>query len=77
MRELAETGAVSQFRYQDYKERKITLQQDLAAQTTEIVKANHALLQSIEALNNIMSERDRDIMTKLVEDRRQLQAIEE
>lgn len=77
MHELAETGAVSQFQYQDYKERKLTLQQDLAAQTTEIVKANHALLQSMETLNNIRSERDRDIMTKLVEDRRQLQAIDE
>lgn len=77
MKELAATGAVSQFQYQDYKERKITLQQDLAARTTEIVKANHALLQSIETLNNITSERNREIMAKLVEDRRQLQVIEE
>ena len=77
MRELVAAGAVSQFQYQDYLERKGTLQQDLAAQTTEIAKAGHALLQSMEALNNVRGERDRDIMANLVEDRRQLQAIGE
>jgi hemolysin D len=77
MRGLVEQGAVSQFQYQAYREKRITLQQDMAAQTTEIVKTQHSLLQSMETLNNITSERDRDIMTKLVEDRRQLQAIEE
>ncbi|KYZ77504.1 hypothetical protein AXX12_05195 [Anaerosporomusa subterranea] len=77
MRELVGQGAVSQFLYQDYREKKLTLQQDLAAQTNELVKANHALLQSMETKNNIISEHDRDIMTKLVEDRRQLQNIEE
>lgn len=77
MRELVEQGAVSQFQYQDYKERRITLHQDHAAQTTEIIKVNYALLQSMESLNNIISERDRDIMTKLVDNRRQLQSVEE
>lgn len=77
MRELVEQGAVSQFQYQAYREKKITLQQDLAVQTTELVKVQHALLQSMETLNNIIGERDRDIMAKLVDDRRQLQAVEE
>jgi hemolysin D len=52
MQGLVEQGAVSQFQYQDYKERRITLQQDHASQVSEIVKANHALLQSMESLNN-------------------------
>lgn len=77
IQELAAQGAVSQFLYQDYRERKITLEQDLAAQTNELVRTGHALLQSMETLNSIVSENERDIMTKLVEDRRQLQAIEE
>lgn len=77
IQELVAQGAVSVFSYQDYKERRITYQQDLAAQTTEIVKARHAILQSLETINNLIQEHDRDIMTKLVEDRRQLQSIEE
>ncbi|HWR55542.1 MAG TPA: HlyD family type I secretion periplasmic adaptor subunit [Negativicutes bacterium] len=77
MRDLADTGAVGQFQYLDYKDKLNNTQQDLAAQTSEIVKANHTLLQSMETLNGIVRERDTDIMTKLVDDRRQLQAIEE
>lgn len=77
MQILTEQGAVSIFQYQAYKEKRIGLQQDLASQASEIVKAQYSLLQSMETLNNVLSERDRDIMTKLVEDRRQLQATEE
>lgn len=77
MLNLAEQGAVSQFQYQAYRKERIGLQQDLAAQIGEIVKAQHSLLQSMETLNNIISERERDIMTKLVDDRRQLLATEE
>lgn len=77
MRQLAAEGAVSQFQHQTYRERRITLQQDLAAQTSELVRASHALLQSREALNTIIGEHEREIMTALVEGRRQLQSIEE
>ncbi|SMC46491.1 HlyD family type I secretion periplasmic adaptor subunit [Sporomusa malonica] len=77
MRQLVEQGAVSQFQYQDYRERMLTLQQDYESQTTELEKAQSALLQSIESLNNVMSQHDRDIMSKLVENRRQLQTVEE
>ncbi len=77
MKELADVGSVAVFQYLDYREKRITIQQDLAAQTSEMAKANYALQQSKETLNNVIGERDRDIMTKLVEDRHQLQAIEE
>ncbi|MDU4960253.1 MAG: HlyD family type I secretion periplasmic adaptor subunit [Sporomusaceae bacterium] len=77
MRQLAAEGAVSQFQHQNYRERRITLQQDLAAQSNELVKAGHVLQQSRETLNSIVSEHERELMTGLVEGRRQLQGIEE
>ncbi|BBB90803.1 MAG TPA: HlyD family type I secretion periplasmic adaptor subunit [Methylomusa anaerophila] len=77
MEKLTEVGAVGQFQYLDYKEKRNNIQQDLVSQTSDIAKANYALLQSIESLNNIVSERENDIMSKLVESRHQLQAVEE
>lgn len=77
MLKLVEQGATSQFQYQAYREKQITLKQDLAAQNSELSKAQHVLLESMETVSNIMSERDKDIIAKLVEDRRQLQGIEE
>lgn len=77
MKNLVDAGAVGQFQYLELQQQKIGLQQDLAAQVSEISKANHALRQSMEYLNNIVSEQQRDIMSKIVDDRRQLQTIEE
>ncbi|SHJ99542.1 HlyD family type I secretion periplasmic adaptor subunit [Propionispora hippei] len=77
MKSLAEMGAVGEFQYLDYKDRLNNIQQDLSAQSSEIVKANHSLLQSMETLHGIVGEHETDIMTKLVEDRRQLQSIQE
>ena len=77
MKELVDLGVVAEFQYFDLRQQSIGLQQDLAAQTSEMEKANYAMLQSQEALNNAVGERQRDIMEKLVDDRRQLQAIEE
>lgn len=77
MKTLLEENAVSDFSYQDYKEKKIVLQQEFYIQQTEIGKANAALLQNTENLHNIMKEREKEIMTQLVEDRKQLKSIEE
>ena len=77
MRELVDAEAIARFQYLEYRKQRIGLQQDLAAQVSELVKANHALLQSMETLNNVKGEHDRDIMQKLVDDRRQLQVVEE
>lgn len=46
MRALAHSGAVATFVYQDYLERYLALQQELAVKDAEVSKANHALLQS-------------------------------
>ena len=77
MKELVDAGVVGEFQYLDLQQQRVGLQQDLAAQVNEIDKSNHALLQSTESLNNIIGEQQRDIMSKLVDDRHQLQAIEE
>lgn len=74
---LVDVGVVGEFQYLDLQQQRIGLQQDLAAQVSETAKANYALLQSMESLNNIIGEQQRDIMSKLVDDRHQLQAIEE
>jgi len=77
MRELAENGATAKFQYLDYVERRSNVQQDLAAQQSEILKATHSVMQGQESYNNVKRERERDIMTQLVNDRRQQQSIEE
>lgn len=77
MRQLVAQGAVSLFQYQDHKEKQITLQQDLVAQTNEILRQTYTLQQNRENLNNIISERSRDIVTKVVDSRRQLQLVDE
>ncbi|MDR3564214.1 MAG: HlyD family type I secretion periplasmic adaptor subunit [Negativicutes bacterium] len=77
MKELMDLGGIGKFQYLDYRKTRIGLQQDLAAQMSDLVKASHALLQSMETLNNVIGEWNRDIMQKLVDDRHQLQAIEE
>lgn len=76
-KELVDVGAIGKFQYLEYSKQRIGIQQDLAGQNSELVKASHTLLQSIETLNNVKGEHERDIMQKLVEDRRQLQAVEE
>lgn len=77
MKTLIEQAGISHLQYLDSKEKRMTTQEDLSVQNSEIVKANHALLQSMESLNGVVSEQQRDVMTKLVDDRHQLQAIEE
>ncbi|MCE5284287.1 MAG: HlyD family type I secretion periplasmic adaptor subunit [Pelosinus sp.] len=74
---LLEQCAISDFVYQDCKEKKVTLQQDYLTQATEIVKDNAALLQSMETMNNIVKEQEKDIMTTLVEDRKKLKSTQE
>jgi len=76
-KELMDQGAVSLFQYLSYKEKRITDQQDLATQVSTIERGNYALLQSMESLNDIVSGQQKDIMTQMVDDRHQLQAIED
>lgn len=77
MKELLDIEAVGEFQYLDYKQQRIGFEQDIFAADSEISKNNHAVLQAIEASNNIVTERQQDVMTKLVESRHQLQSVEE
>lgn len=77
MKELVDVGIVAEFQFLDLRQQVVGLEQDLAAQTSEMEKASYALQQSMETLNGTISERQRDIMEKLVDDRHRLQAAEE
>lgn len=77
MQQLVDAGAAAEFQYLDYKQQQIGFQQDLAAAISEIAKDDHALQQAMESRNNVVSEHSQDIMTKLVDARRQWQEAEE
>jgi len=77
VRELVDEGVSAEFQYLDYKQQRVGFQQDLATQLSEIAKDEHALLQAMESSNNVESEHQQDIMSKMVDDRHQLQAVEE
>jgi len=77
MKDLVDVGVVSDFQCLDLHQQRVGLEQDLVAATSEVEKTSHALQQSMEALNSTISERQRDTTEKIVDDRHQLQAIEE
>lgn len=70
---LLAQNAISQFTVLDYRGRRIELEQNLLAQEGEILRSEAALAQSQEALQSVIAERNRDITTKLVDDRKLLQ----
>jgi hemolysin D len=71
---LLAQNAISQFTVLDYRGRRIELEQNLMAQEGEILRAEAALAQSREAMQSVIVERNRDITTKLVDDRKLLQS---
>jgi len=77
VKDLLEHNALSYMQYLDTFEKRATAEQSLSAQVSEVDRLQHVLQQNLEALNKIVGEYERDVATKLVENRRQLQAIEE
>lgn len=75
--ELVKQDAVSKFVLFDHQTRRIELEQGIAAQRSEIVRAEATWNQQVETRRNIVSERERDLMAKLIEDRRQLSSWQE
>lgn len=71
---LLAQNAISKFTVLDYRGRRVEVEQNMLAQEGEIMRAEAALAQSREALQSVIAERNRDITTKLVEDRKLLQA---
>lgn len=74
---LASEDLVSMFEYQGYLQKEIETRQDLLAQKAEVAKARHAKAENEMELDRAKSEWYSNISAKIVEDRKQLQAVEE
>ena len=77
MQELLKENAVSLFAVLEYQSKRIELEQSAAAQQSEIQRVSSALQQSLQEWAGIKSERDKEIATKVVDDRKQLRAYED
>lgn len=77
MQQMIQENAVSRFQYLDYFEKKMSLEKDLLLQNQSIIKAEQALLQSMETLRNTEDTYTKELMAQVIDDRRALQAIEE
>lgn len=75
--QLVNENAISTFTLFDHQEKRLELEQNAVAQTSEITRLEWAVMQSREAAAAIIAERNRDITTKLVEDRKLFQAYME
>lgn len=77
MQKLIEQEAVSRFQFLEYFERRTILEKDIASQGNSIAKARQNLLQCQESLQNAIDVYKKDIMTQIINDRRELQIVEE
>jgi hemolysin D len=77
METLFQQNAVALFQLMDVQARSMELEQNVVFQQTEIARFNAALAQSKEQLTNVTAEHERDLATKLVEDRKQVAAYAE
>ncbi|MBQ9527079.1 MAG: HlyD family type I secretion periplasmic adaptor subunit [Fretibacterium sp.] len=75
--ELAKNGTVSLLEHQNYLQREIELQQDLLAQRAEVERNRHTVSEFALELKKTESEWQSEISARIVEDRKQLQAVEE
>jgi hemolysin D len=75
--QLVQENAVSQFTLFAQQEKRLELEHNIASQASDITRLEWALRQSQEEVANIKAQRDRDITTKLVEDRKLLQQYTE
>lgn len=69
---LAAEDAIATFVVLDYQAKRIELEEDINAQASEINRKQWNLIQSQEQLNSVVAERNKDISTSLMEDRKQL-----
>jgi hemolysin D len=75
--ELAEDGTVSLFEHQNYLQKEIELRQDLLAQGDEAERSRGAVTEAEMEVKRAESEWLSEISARIVDDRKQLQAIEE
>jgi len=74
---LVEQQAISYFNYLDYHSKRLELEQNLAAQMSEIARLESAKAQSRQTLATVIAERTTNISEKIVEDRKQAVAYDE
>jgi hemolysin D len=75
--EVAQQGGISNFAWQEYLEKYLSLKQDLSTQQSEILRVEQIIEQGKAELQRIKDERDRDISTQTVEASRNLHITEE
>ncbi len=74
---LANENAISTFVLLEHQSKRIELQEDMQTQQAEIAKMQWAKVQAQQQMDSIVAERNRDITTTLVEDKKQLAAYQE
>jgi hemolysin D len=76
-RMVAENGGISNFTWQEYQEKYLSLKQDLSVQESEILRCKQVLEQSQTELRRIVDEQDKDLSTQIVDVSRNLRSVEE
>ena len=77
MEGLLEQNAVALFQVLQHRSSRIQMENNLASQIAEVSRLRATLEQSRQQLVSVTAERDRDIATKMVEDRKLLGANQE
>ncbi len=72
-----EKGGVSNFTYQEYKEKRFSLEQDILSQRAEVLRLTHQLEESRKQLDSMKSEWLRETSNSLVEVGRKMDEVEE
>jgi hemolysin D len=75
--ELVSDGTVSMFEHQNYLQKEIEIRQDHLAQEAEVERNRHTVLEYEMELKRSESEWYSEISARVVDDRKQLQAVEE
>lgn len=75
--ELAKDGTVSLFEAQNYLRQEIEMKQDFEAQEAEVARNRHTVAETEMELRRAESEWYSEISARIVDDRKQLQAVEE
>ncbi|MDR3279301.1 MAG: HlyD family type I secretion periplasmic adaptor subunit [Synergistaceae bacterium] len=75
--ELASDGTVSLFEHQNYLQKEIEIRQDLLAQDAEVSRNRQTVTEAEMEIKRAESEWLSEISSRIVDDRKQLQAVEE
>jgi hemolysin D len=75
--ELAADGTVSLFEHQNYLQKEIEIRQDYLAQGAEVERGKNAVAEAEAELARVETEWKAEISAKIVENRKQLQALQE